>query len=231
MREIRKKSTAPLYAVALVWAVWAIFFPLYKLTHIILVIGVSVAFYRTARILFADKIIQVKEPVTTGNAQLDALIAEKDAALSEMHRLNDNIQDEKISKQIDQLEALTEKIIAHIVDNPEKLPRIRKFMNYYLPTTLKILNAYDRMGAAGVSGENIDGTMLKVENMMDTIVAAFTKQLDSLFGAEALDISTDITVLENMMAREGLTEQGFATAAAAEQKQAAKAGQDIELKL
>ena len=79
-------------------------------------------------------------------------------------------------------------------------------MDYYLPTTLKLLNAYDRMGAQGVSGENIDVTMQRVESMMGTIVTAFEKQLDMLFGSEAMDISTDITVLENMMKREGLSE-------------------------
>ena len=89
----------------------------------------------------------------------------------------------------------------------KKLPQIRRFMDYYLPTTLKLLNSYDRMSAAGVSGENIDSTLAKVEGMMRTVVAAFEKQLDSLYGSEALDISTDITVLETMMAREGLTGQ------------------------
>ena len=78
-------------------------------------------------------------------------------------------------------------------------------MNYYLPTTLKLLNAYDRMSAQGVSGENIDTSLERIRSMMDTITAAFDKQLDSLFGEEALDISTDISVLETMMAREGLT--------------------------
>ena len=88
--------------------------------------------------------------------------------------------------------------------DPAKLPKVRRFMDYYLPTTLKLLNSYDRMSAAGVSGENIDSTLAKVEGMMRTIVAAFEKQLDALYGAEAMDISTDITVLETMMAREGL---------------------------
>ena len=77
-------------------------------------------------------------------------------------------------------------------------------MDYYLPTTLKLLNAYDRMSSVGVGGENIYGTKERVEAIMDTIVAAFDKQLDGLFGAEALDVSADITVLETMLAREGL---------------------------
>ena len=81
---------------------------------------------------------------------------------------------------------------------------MHKLMNYYLPTTLKLLNAYDRMDGAGVSGENITGTKEKVENIMGTIVTAFEKQLDALFGADAMDISTDISVLETMLSREGL---------------------------
>ena len=107
---------------------------------------------------------------------------------------------------IDRLEDLSAKIFAQVKADPQKLPQIRKFMDYYLPTTLKLLNAYDRMGAQGVNGENIDNTMQRVESMMSTIVAAFEKQLDMLFGSEAMDISTDITVLENMMKREGLSE-------------------------
>ncbi len=125
-------------------------------------------------------------------------------ALSEMKRLDDNIPDETISAQIRRLEEVSGKIFEQVKADPGKLPQIRKFMDYYLPTTLKLLNAYDRMSGTGVSGENIDSTLEKVEKMMGTIVTAFEKQLDSLFGSEALDISTDISVLETMMAREGL---------------------------
>ena len=127
-------------------------------------------------------------------------------AIAEMKRLDDNIADPGISADIVRLEQVSRKIFDEVKRDPKKLPQIRKFMDYYLPTTLKLLNAYDRMSGTGVSGENIDTTLSKVEGMMRTIVAAFEKQLDSLYGAEALDISTDITVLENMMAREGLTD-------------------------
>ena len=80
-------------------------------------------------------------------------------------------------------------------------------MSYYLPTTLKLLNTYAELAEQSVRGQNITATMTKIESMMDTIVVAFEKQLDSLFGAEALDISTDITVMENMLHREGLTSE------------------------
>ena len=124
-------------------------------------------------------------------------------------RLNDSIEDPTISAQIERLETTTQKIIGVVVEKPEKLSQISRFLNYYLPTTLKLLNAYDRMDAAGVSGINIDGTKGKIEDMMETICKAFDKQLDALFGDEALDISADITVLEQMLQQEGLGDTPF----------------------
>ena len=210
MAHIVKKSPWPVYAVGLVWLVFGLFLPLYKLIHFLAAAGLSIAAYLVVQKLCPDKTFTVpdpepeREPATTGSPELDELIRQRDLALSEMHRLNDSIEDPKISAQIDHMEAVTAKIIAHVVEHPRKLPQIRKFLNYYLPTTLKLLHAYDRMDAAGISGANIDGTMGKIETMMDTVATAFDRQLDALFGDEALDISTDITVMENMLAREGL---------------------------
>lgn len=211
MAKIVKKPVAPIYAVAVLWVVWGLLFPLHKVIHFILAAIVSVIVFCVARLIWPDKTYNTpdpepvkEEPKTTGNPEIDALIKERDRAVSEMRRLNDSIEDPTISAQIDRLEASTTKIIDQVVKNPEKLSDIRRFMNYYLPTTLKLLNAYDRADSTGISGENVDGTKGRVENIMETIVSAFDKQLDSLFGAEALDISTDITVLEQMLAREGI---------------------------
>lgn len=88
--------------------------------------------------------------------------------------------------------------------HPEKLSQIRKFTNYYLPTTLKLLNAYDRMDDTGISGSNIDTAMGKIGSALESIVTAFDRQLDALFADEALDISTDITVMEDLLRQEGL---------------------------
>ena len=145
-----------------------------------------------------------KKPEPPKDPEVQKLLQERERALSEMRRLNDSIKDEKISAQIDHLEEVTGKIIDQVVAQPKKRSQIRRFLDYYLPTTLKLLNAYDRMAAAGVDGENISVTKEKIEDMMDTIVKAFDKQLDGLFGEEALDVSTDITVMENLLAREGL---------------------------
>lgn len=214
MAKITKKPVAPIYAVAVLWVVWGLLFPLYKPFHFVLAAIASVAVFCIGKVLWPNKTYttpdpepkkeEKKEPETTGNPEIDALIKERDRAVSEMRRLNDSIEDPVISAQIDRLESTTKKIIAQVVQNPDKLPQIRRFLNYYLPTTLKLLNAYDRADSTGISGANVDGTKGKVSEMMDTIVTAFDKQLDALFGDEALDISTDITVMEQMLAREGI---------------------------
>ncbi len=77
-------------------------------------------------------------------------------------------------------------------------------MNYYLPTTIKLLNAYDRMSAQGIEGENLDKSMKSINDMLDTVIVAYKKRLDSLFANQALDIETDIEVMNTMLAREGL---------------------------
>ena len=208
MKKIVHKSTIPLYAAAVTWLLYALLFPLYRLPHFLLAAAAAAVVGIVARLFCRDTVEEVpEEPETTGNEELDKMIADSKKAIAEMKRLDDNIADPTISAQIVRLQQLAGKIFAQVEQNPEKLPQIRKFMNYYLPTTLKILNAYDRMGEQGVSGENITSTMQKVEGMMSTIITAFEKQLDSLFGSEAMDISTDMVVLENMMAREGLTDE------------------------
>ena len=233
VKKIRR-SVAPFYGVAAVWVVYALAFDLYRPTHFVFAAVLSTGVYLLLRAVCKDEEYEVEipdppkpEPASTGNPELDKMIRDGALAVEEMKRLDENIEDEKISQAIRELEQTSQAIFQQVREAPEKLPQIRRFLDYYLPTTLKLLNAYDRMSGTGVSGENIDTTLAKVEGMMRTIVAAFEKQLDSLYGAEALDISTDITVLENMMAREGLTGDPLK----AETKKAEKDGSDIQLEL
>ena len=238
METTKRKSTAPFYAAAVVWLAYALVFPLYEPLHYALAAGAAIlAFLAATALCRADaageaagaeeKKEPVKEQPSTGNPELDRMIRDGTLAIREMKRLDENIADPGISADIVRLEQVSAKIFEEVKAHPEKLPQIRRFLDYYLPTTLKLLNAYDRMSGTGVSGENIDTTLAKVEGMMRTIAAAFEKQLDSLYGAEALDISTDITVLENMMAREGLTEDPLK----AETKKTEEDGNGIQLEL
>ena len=83
---------------------------------------------------------------------------------------------------------------------------MRKFMDYYLPTSLKLLNTYAELDRQGIEGENITESKRRTEQTMDTLVDAFENQLDRLFASDALDVSTDIDVMQNMLRADGLTE-------------------------
>ena len=211
MTTRKKTSVLPIYLVGFVWLGYALLFPLHRASDYLICAGLSLAAFAAGKAIFPDKVYQTPGPAQEpkkeekADPQVAALQREKDRAISELRRLNDAIPDEKISAQIDHLEEVTGKIIDHVIANPAKQPQISRFLDYFLPTTIKLLNAYDRMDSAGVSGSNIDATKQKVETMLDTLCAAFDKQLDSLFGDEALDISTDITVMENLLAQEGLS--------------------------
>lgn len=205
----RVRSPYPIYAVGALWVVWALLFPMYTPLHFAILGVPSVAVYvLSRRFIWKDAVIQLPDPVpeprTEEEKALAQLKAEGDRAISEMRRLNVTIEDPKLSAQLDHLEEVTLKIFQAAQEDPEKRPQLRRFLQYYLPTTLKILNAYDRMDNTGVEGANISPAKEKIEDIMDRIVQAFDKQLDALFGAEALDVTTDIAVMEQMLAREGL---------------------------
>ena len=223
-----KHSVLPIYLVGFFWLGYALLFSLRSAGQYLLCAALSAVVFILGKALFPDKTYdlpeekeqskqeaakddakektQAKTEQPAPSPEVAALMKERDRAISEMRRLNDNIPDPRLSQQIDHLEEVTGKIVDQVVSQPKKLPQIRRFMDYYLPTTLKLLNAYDRMDSTGIAGDNITATKDKVSAMMDTIVRAFDRQLDALFGEEALDISTDITVMENLLAREGLTQ-------------------------
>lgn len=122
---------------------------------------------------------------------------------------NDAIPGEEISNKLYHLETVTDKIFIYIESHQDQYSEIQKFMEYYLPTTLKLLNAYIEFDNQPVQGNNISTAKKEIEDTLDTINLAFEKLLDSLFEAAAMDVSTDITVLETLLAQEGLTNKGF----------------------
>ncbi len=139
--------------------------------------------------------------------EIDPIVEEGNRALSEMGRLYMSIKDPDVRVKINEIMRVTDKIVQDAIADPSDIPKIRKFMNYYLPTTIKLLNAYDRMDSQGIEGENIGKTMNSINEMLDAAIVAYKKQLDSLFANQALDIETDIAVMNAMLDREGLSDR------------------------
>lgn len=135
---------------------------------------------------------------------------EENAILAEIRAVNDAVDNEKLSAQIDRIGVITAKILEYQRSHPEKSPQLHSFLSYYLPTTLKILRAYGQLEDQEVSGSNITAAMNRIEGMMDKVVEGFEKQLDQLFQGDAMDITADVEVLERMLAKDGLSDkQGF----------------------
>ncbi len=148
-----------------------------------------------------------KSDAAVENAQVDG--SAYVAVVSELHLLCGRTSDPAICAKIERIKDLTVKIFKIVEEHPEKKPQLKRFMSYYLPTTLKLLRSYETLEKQGVSGRNITAAKQDIERILDTLAAGFEQQLDRLFMSDKLDISSDIDVLENLMERDGLTDGGI----------------------
>ena len=143
--------------------------------------------------------------------------------LRDIRRANDRIADPVISAKIDRLEELAGKIFRIVEEEPEKKTKASTFLNYYLPTTQKLLDSYADFEEAGVSGENVSQAKQRIANTMDKIVEGFERQLDQLYQSDAMDVDTDIRVMEQMLRRDGAgAADDFGMGAAAVQEEQAE---------
>ena len=124
------------------------------------------------------------------------------AILAQIRDLNDRIADEHLSAQMDRMEQVAGRIFRLIEEDENKRASAGTFLSYYLPTTLKLLENYAAFEEAGVSGENLSQAKAKIEKTMDSIVAGFEHQLDELYRTDAMDIDSDIRVMETMLRRD-----------------------------
>lgn len=223
----KKRSALPIYAIGIVWLLYA--GKLNTFRGIFSCAVVSAIVYAILRIVLPGKKTdeppkaaapeqpQPKqaekkpepqpepEPEEKLPPELQSVIYQGKRAIADIRRLNDEIPDERISAQIDLIERLTAQIFDCVRKNPKKLSQIRQFLNYYLPTTIKLMEQYVTLQNQSLKTENITEGMQKIEDLLDKVIIAFQRQLDALFEADVVDITADIRVMEQMMASEGLT--------------------------
>ena len=231
MRNNRRRiGVGPIYGFAISFLILSTFMPLYEAWGVLLTVGIcsAVAYFVGRASAKKEQAAQARQAQAQAQAQqaqemprtqtaasarpkksygpeVDPIIQEGNKALSEMGRLYQSIREPEIRVKINELMRVTDKIMQDAIADPSDIPQIKKFMNYYLPTTLKLLNTYDRMSAQGIEGENLGKTMKSITEMLDDAIEAYKKMLDSLFADQAMDIETEIQVMNTMLAREGLT--------------------------
>ena len=150
-----------------------------------------------------------KEVENISDREIAEMIRKGNEYIESIRLANDAIPGEVISAKLDRLENVIRKIFDSVKKHPEQMPEMDKFMEYYLPTTQKLVNAYKEFDALSIKGENVTKSMREIENTLDTISSAFEQLLDDLFQDTAFDISADISVLQTMLAREGYKEKDF----------------------
>ncbi len=138
------------------------------------------------------------------NSELEIMIAEGNDYINELRELNDIIEGEAISDKLFQLEAIIKDIFERVKKQPEQMPQMYKFMNYYLPTTLKLVQAYADFDKVSVPGPEIISAKAEIEQTLDTINRSFAELLNNLFQDAIFDVTTDAQVLQTMLAQEGL---------------------------
>lgn len=141
--------------------------------------------------------------------ELNQMIAEGMECIRKLRDMNDAIEGEVISDKLYRLENLLKEIFDKVREYPDQMPQMHKVMDYYLPTTLKLVEAYKEFDQVSVPGEDILSAKVQIENTLDTINAAFTELLNNLFRNRVYDVTTDAQVLETMLAQEGLTKESI----------------------
>lgn len=140
-------------------------------------------------------------------SELDAMIASGQDCIRRLRDMNDNIAGEDISAKLFRLENLLKEIFDRLKEQPEQMPKMQKFMDYYLPTTLKLVKAYEQFDAMSIQGQDILEAKAEIEKTLDTINSAFGELLNKMFRETAFDVTTDAQVLQTMLAKEGLTRE------------------------
>ena len=203
--EKRTRPVLPIYLAALVWPVGALLLPTYRLSSVLILAVASAVVYGLGSKFCPIRVIKKQVPYATGSEDVDAMLSGISANLDKLHVLNDAIPDAELSAAMTRMEKAGRSIAAAVEQSPDKARTIDRFARYYLPEVIKLMTTYASMEKNGVKGENADQILAELRRNAATTAKAFENQLDALYSAEAMDISTDIEVLDGILKSQNLT--------------------------
>lgn len=209
MREFHEKSPLCWYVAGAFCLLFACFFPLYRLVHFLLLGALTAGVFLLTKHLTPEHVRLVPcraEP--TGDAAADDVLKQGAEALIQLQNANSALKDDVISSHLDRIEAACRRIFDYIREHPEQAGQTRKFMNYYLPTLLSLLKIRTELESQGADGSNIDASKKRIDAMLEQTAVAFDNFYDQLHADQALDVSAEISVFQNMLQQEGLLQQG-----------------------
>lgn len=218
-----QKPVAHIYAFAFTWLFYALIGV--SLQDVMDVLALSLIAFLISTIVFLISFLirkirkknsvaeELLSPIATsahtGNLELDAVIHEGLSLLGELQNASLEIKNQEIVQRVNEIIDMSHKIIEKLKRQPQLLSSAKRFFNYYLPTTTKLITNYSYMENQGVTGGNISNTMQKIENSLTSLANAYKTQLDTLFSHTAIDLETDIAALEQILKQEGLLQNEF----------------------
>ena len=200
----RKPSVLPYYAAALAFVVLCAVLPVYRLWALLAALGVAVLAFAGAKKICPPRVVETEVPFHTGVDDVDVMLTEMQQQLDTLHALNEALPDPQLSAAMARMEKAGRSIVETVEATPAKAKQVRRFANYYLPDAVNVLQQYAKLAKQGVRGENAASIRAEVEHNAASIATAFENQLDALYAAESMDLSADLTVLQNMLKGQGL---------------------------
>ena len=198
-------SNLPSLASAAVFVVFAFILPINTLWGLLVdlgLLGLSYFLFRKFK-LFPDQKVSYEEEIPFEQLEVAEIIKEGQTYLDQLNQANQQITDPEVSKRITEIVSLSNNILDKVKEDPSQRGKIRKFISYYLPTLKKLLDYYASLEKQPLSMPNVEESKNKIAAMLKTVIQGFKQQLDSLYDKDALDISSDIKVMEALMQKEG----------------------------
>ena len=204
MKKVHIKSAIPIYIAAAVWLLLGLIAPkfLMKLSGLLITAAISVAGYVVGTKLFPGRDEEV--PISSGDAAVDREIAVARERLENLRKANEAIPDPEISRNLDRMVASGQQIFKELNRDPRKIALVRRFMNYYLPTSEKLMEQYQVLMNANTKGENIQSAMGTIEKSLGVAANAFEKCADNLYKDDEMDIDSEIKVMQTMLTGDNL---------------------------
>lgn len=207
VREVREKLPLGWYAAGGACVVYACLFPLYRPLHLVLFFAFAAAAGLLAQHFAPVRVRLVPcpapPPATTGDEAADQLLAQGREALAQLRQANAALPDADITALLDRIEAACTQIFEQIRQHPQQAGQMRRFMNYYLPTVLQLVQVRASLEGKG-SGENVEGTRRRILFALQQAASAFETFHDRLHADEAMDVNAEASVFENMLRQEAL---------------------------
>ncbi|NLB90074.1 MAG: hypothetical protein GX786_02475 [Clostridiales bacterium] len=198
------------YAVGLVWILYALSFPLYRIGDFLSVTGISIFFYVYTNILYGKKTVFTTKTYMqanqTGDPVVDDFLEKAVIFTSQLEKFQETIQSAQMNSRIERIMSLSKRFFELIGKENKLIRTSRTFVDYYLPTTIKLLEEYEKMEKYPQAGESISTMMVEIENALQKIEAGFSSEIDRLYGKTSLDLSAEIKVLNHLLETEILNQ-------------------------